>query len=342
MTPNQTIKKGISYFGNRHLNHFRKDLSEIKSFSFNYIIHTFSENDLRYFGKTLRDFVQLSKDEGLEVYIDPWGVGKIFGGEAFSEFVAKYPQECQVLNSGERVAAACPNRKAFKNFMFEWVDKACELGGDVIFWDEPHYYLNSTLAIQHPLTYKKWACRCTVCLEKFKMQFGYEMGNGLTQDVFQFRQTCLLDFLKSLSGRVHDHGLRNAACLIPVPLPKVSRILGIEDWRFLANLKEIDILSTDPYWSLLGVSVEKFVGSFSKTIVDLATEFGKESEVWIQAFKIPKEREKEVLEAIQIASSFKPSRMAVWSYQATACMSELACENSERVWEIIRAGFKSI
>lgn len=338
----QSIRKGVSYFGNRHLKHFRKDLAEIKSFGFDYIIHTFCENDLRYYRETLKDFVYLSKDEGLEVYIDPWGVGKIFGGEAFSEFVASFPEECQILSTGRRIAAACPNRKRFQDFMSVWVEAACSLGADVIFWDEPHYYLDGSLAMRKPLTYRDWACHCEVCRKKFKEEFGHEMGKTLTPEVVKFRQSTLISFLKTLCDQVHKQGLRNAVCLLPVPLPKFSRILGIEDWRSLANLTEIDILSTDPYWALMNTSVEKFVRFFSKKIVELSREFGKESEVWIQAFKIPKVRAKEVLKAIQVASSFKPSRIAVWSYEATACMSELACDEPELIWNTIRNGFESI
>jgi hypothetical protein len=196
--------------------------------------------------------------------------------------------------------------------------------------------------MKHPLSYKEWACHCEVCRKKFKEEFGHEMEGSLTPEIVKFRQSSLIHFLKTLCGQVHEQGLKNAVCLFPVPLPSFSRILGIEDWRSLAVLKEIDILSTDPYWSLLNLPLEEFVGFFSEKIVKLAKEFGKESEIWIQAFKIPKARTKEISRAIEIVSSFDPSRIAVWSYKATACMSSLACDEPQIVWDNICNELKSI
>lgn len=340
--PRHLLKKGVSYFANRYLKHFKEDLAEIVAFPFQYIIHTFSENDQLYYCDTLKDFVGLSKEKGLEVYLDPWGVGRVFGGEAFSKFVADHPEECQILSSGKRAAAACPNRRPFQDFMIAWVESACDLGGDVIFWDEPHYYLNGALALKDPEKYQDWACCCDVCQSQFQKEYGLSMKQDLTPEIARFREKSLILFLKKLCQRVHEKGLRNAVCLLPSPLPKFSRILGIEEWRSLACLKEIDILSTDPYWALMNRPVRDFVETISKRLTSLACEFDKESEIWIQGFKISKGREEEVFQAIQAAGFVKPSRIAVWSHDATSCMSELACDDAPLVWKKIREGFCKI
>ena len=39
------MELGISYFGNRILRHFRRDLEDIRARHFTYVVHTFSEND---------------------------------------------------------------------------------------------------------------------------------------------------------------------------------------------------------------------------------------------------------------------------------------------------------
>jgi len=289
----------------------------------------------------MRDFVRISKEAGLEVYLDPWGVGRVFGGEAFSKFVADRPETCQVLSSGRPAWAACPNHEAFRKWMIEWTDEACALGPDVIFWDEPHFFVDNRRTFADPSAYEEWACRCQGCQELFRTRYAHPMGKVLTPEVAEFRQSSLISFLDALCARVQAHGLRSAVCLVPSPWKKFSRILGIEDWDKAASLKAVDILSTDPYWALFNAPLESFVASFSKRVTDLAKEFGKESEIWIQAFKIQKGRESEVLKAIQTAASYKPSRMAVWSHQATACMSELACQNPELVWKMVREGFQT-
>lgn len=288
----------------------------------------------------MKDFVAASKQKGLEVYIDPWGVGRVFGGEASSDFVADWPGECQILSSGKRVAVACPNRSSFQDFMHEWVDRACSLGGDVIFWDEPHYYFRLSLALKDPSNYQEWGCCCDVCQEKFKKIFGHSMGQTLTQELIQFREDSLLNLLRMLCKLVHEHGQRNAVCLLPSPMARFSEILGIVDWRKVATIEDVDILSTDPYATLLNIPVEDFVDKNARNIVRLAREFHKESEVWIQGFKIPEGKEGEVIQAIQKAGEESPSRIAVWSYQATACMSELACDNPGLVWSYIKEGLK--
>jgi hypothetical protein len=334
------IKAGASYFGNRFLNHFRNDLLEFQSLPFHYIVHTFSENDLRFYKQTMQDFVLASKQAGMEVYMDPWGVGGLFGGEAFSEFAAKWPQECQVLSTGEMIPAACPGRESFFEFMCEWTDAACGLGADVIFWDEPHFYLNGAEVRKNPFGYDKWACCCDVCQKNFKSKYGTAMGTRLDEKIIEYRQDILKTFLEKLCRRVKSKGLKNAVCLLPVPSEKFAKILGIYDWAVIAAINEIDILSTDPYWALLGQSVKSYVRSFSEKLIQLSKQFGKESEIWIQGFKIQKNREKEVAEAIETVKSCRPDRMAVWSYKATECMSELSCENPTKIWDILKNGFR--
>lgn len=334
------MKVGASYFGNRFLNHFKNDLLELNSLPFNYIIHTFSENDLRFYRQTMQEFFLASKASGLEVYVDPWGIGGLFGGEAFSEFTAKWPQECQVLSTGQRISAACPGREAFFEFMCEWTDAACSLGADIIFWDEPHFYLDGNEARKNSFGYSTWSCCCDVCQKNFKSRYGAAMEKNLNEEMIEYRQDVLKSFLERLCGRVKAKGLRNAVCILPVPWEKFSKILGIYDWTKIASIRSVDILSTDPYWAILGQPVKSYVKSFSEKIVKLSKQFGKESEVWIQGFKINKKQEEEVREAVATAKSCGPDRMAVWSYRATECMSELACENPERVWEIIKNGFR--
>lgn len=38
---------------------------------------------------TAKDIIKEAHKLDMEVYIDPWGLGKVFGGEAYSNFIAK-------------------------------------------------------------------------------------------------------------------------------------------------------------------------------------------------------------------------------------------------------------
>jgi len=135
------IRTGISYFGNRNPRHFLADLEEMKSHHCNFIVHTFSENDQLFYKYTLAELIKLSKAAGLEVYVDPWGVLRIFGGEATSDFAFKHREICQILHTGETAPGACLNHPQSREFMFKWIDDAVEIGAAVLFWDEPHFFI---------------------------------------------------------------------------------------------------------------------------------------------------------------------------------------------------------
>ena len=70
---------GVSYFGVRDPRHAARDLDEIAGAGFRHLTHTLSEYDLRYHFEDVARLVTMSRDRGLEVGLDPWGVGGIFG-----------------------------------------------------------------------------------------------------------------------------------------------------------------------------------------------------------------------------------------------------------------------
>ena len=94
----------------------------------------------------MKQIVDASHALGLEVQMNPWGVGRTFGGEAESRFVTMRPDACQVLDDGRRVAAACLNNDAYRAFCKEWADAALEAGADLVFWDEPQWVVPRTSA----------------------------------------------------------------------------------------------------------------------------------------------------------------------------------------------------
>ncbi|RKX53392.1 MAG: hypothetical protein DRP25_00415, partial [Thermotoga sp.] len=122
------MKYGVSYFGNRILKHVEEDMKELKEIGFDVIVHTFSENDHKFYFRTMKDIVKLTRDLGMEVWIDPWGVGGVFGGEAFSNFLIENPSEWQITNRGRAVGSACFNSPKFREYMKRWLEAAVETG----------------------------------------------------------------------------------------------------------------------------------------------------------------------------------------------------------------------
>src|SRR5438270_311166 len=151
-----TFRAGCSYFGVRIPRHVRRDLDDLAARGFTGVLHTFSENDLAYYRDTMREIVAASHDRGLEVQAAPWGLGRTFGGEAESRFVTFHPDECQVLDDGRHVAAACLNSPGYRAFCAEWADWALGCGVDSLFWDEPAWVVPEHVGVDD----ERWSCRC--------------------------------------------------------------------------------------------------------------------------------------------------------------------------------------
>lgn len=321
------MKLGTAYFGNRILKHVRSDMKELATMGFDQVIHTFSENDQVFYKDTIRDIVSMTKDAGMEAWIDPWGVGRIFGGEAFSLFVEiNSPDGCQVLSDGKPAGNACPNSPKFRDFMKKWVEDAAYTGAETVLWDEPHFHLPAWIGGRPG----QWGCRCQVCQRLYEEQEGAPMPMEETPQVKAFKDRCLHQFLADFAKVAAEAGLKNALCVLPHVTP--DRVF--EDWLPLAKIEHLDIFGTDPYWILNKQPVE-MVGEYSRELQRLCDHVGVESQVWIQGFRIPAGREEETGVAVEQAASARPDNLAVWGYEACANISWIRPADPERCWSII-------
>lgn len=321
------IKTGISYFGNRNPRHFVSDLEEILTHNCSFIVHTFSENDQQFYKDTMQEIVALSKDAGLQCYVDPWGIGRVFGGEAYSSFALKNIDASQVLPDGELAPAVCFNHPKFSEFMQTWIADAAEIGADVLFWDEPHFFIN----LQEKDKYSLWYCRCDVCNLKFRKKHSQDIYRAKHDEIIRFREDCVVEFLQELCDLTRSKGMQNAVCLLPFK----DESIGLSDWSRVAAIPSLDIFGTDPYWMFFNEDLHKFVGDFSRDVANLCERFNKEPQIWIQAYKILKDREAELQEAIAVAYSEGIRNFAAWSFYGNAYMSYNRSDNPTKVWDII-------
>ena len=339
MDGSKFIARGVSYFGNRILRHYvERDLPEILDHHCTYVLHTLSENDLRYYRDTMKKIIGITHENGLEVYLDPWGVGGVFGGEAFSAFLLENRLTWQVTEKGIPVPAVCLNSPEFRIMMRTWIDAAIELEADVLFWDEPHFYPS----VEISPTDGEWTCACPSCRDLFERRYHKPMPQELNQDVLEFQDDTIVDFLQEICDyfkrKSKRKGVRNAICLSPLDYPTIRD----DRWAKVARIESLDILGVTPFWVLSHQEPRKFVSDISRKIINLSERYGLEPQVWLQAFQIPSGREKELVVAADVAVLSGIQNLGVWGFQACAHMSSLTSERPELVWELVGDTFRGL
>ena len=324
--PTRAASAGCSYFGVRIARHVRRDMADLAARGYSGVLHTFSENDFAYYRGTMGEIVEASHAVGLAVQASPWGLGRTFGGEAESRFVAFHPDECQVLDDGRRVAGACLNSPAYRAFCKEWADWVLECGADSVFWDEPAWMVPAHVGIDDPA---RWTCRCPHCAERY----GEPVPAELTPDVQAFREASVLDFLREVVAHVDARGGKNTICL----LPATAGAHGISDWDSVASLPGLTTFATDPYWKHWNEPAGPFVRRFARLLHETCERHGVRSQLWLPSFGLTKEEIPELEAAIDAARDEGVDDLWTWGYEACGHMTSLATPDAPFVWEAVSA-----
>jgi N-acetylmuramic acid 6-phosphate etherase len=288
------------------------------------VLHTFSENDFAYYRDTMAEIVAVSHAAGLSVQASPWGLGRTFGGEAESRWVAFHPEECQVLDDGRRVAAACLNSSAYRDFCKEWADWVLECGVDSVFWDEPAWVVPVHVGVDDA---ERWTCRCDRCAERF----GGPVPGERTPEVQAFREASVVDFLREMLAHVSARGGSNAICL----LPSTEGTQGLADWDDVASLPGLATLVTDPYWKHWDGSAESFVRRFARLLRETADRHGVGAQLWVPSFGLDSGDIPDLEAAIAAAREEGVDDLWTWGYEACRHMTHLATPDSPLVWEAV-------
>ena len=319
-------RAGCSYFGVRIPRHVRRDMADLAARGYTGVLHTFSENDFAYYGETMGEIVAASHAEGLSVQASPWGLGRTFGGEAESSWVALHSEECQVLDDGRRIAAACLNSAAYRAFCKQWASWALECGVDAIFWDEPAWVVPADVGVEDP---SRWSCRCDRCAERF----GRPIPAEPTPEVRRFRETSVVDFLRELVAHVAALGGANTVCLLPATVGAQ----GLSDWGQVAELPGLTTLATDPYWKHWDEAAEPFVRRFARLLRETADRHGICAQLWVPSFGLDRDDIPDLEAAVAAAREEGVDDLWTWGYEACAHMTKLATRDSPVVWEKLSA-----
>jgi len=327
----------VAYHGNRYLDHFARDLDEIREWGFTGIVHCATETDLEWGVGRLADIFGMTAEAGLECWADPWGVGGVFGGEAHSGFLGRHPADLQRTSDGMPLPHACLRRPAFLRFMESWVDAMADAGAETVFWDEPH--------VGNPS--RGWACACDVCADELGFEEGVDIPTEADDDILDFRASTSLRFLDHMSRFARGRGLRNSVCLYPVG-PDRARLMGLPRLLDVARLEAVDDVAVDPYpvfvvfqgQSYDDFDAERLVGGWADRLVALSADSGVTAHVWIQGFALPRGHEHLVEDCASVARGHGMKDLAFWSYRASENTSQIAPADPPAVWQAARRAFR--
>lgn len=316
---------GVSYFGVRDPRHARADLDEIAAAGFGSVTHTFSEHDLRYHEGDVVRLVAETKARGLEAALDPWGVAGLFGGEAWSELALVDLASRQVDAHGDPVPACCPNAEATRTLLRRWARAAADAGADVLFWDEPHFYLGALRTGP-----KVPCCRCAACRDAWRSRHGGQLPPEGDPGLAAFRVETLCTLLAETVASVRGSGVRHSLCLLP---RGEFAGAGSDDWDAFAAVDGLHRLATDPYWMDRPVDPAEFTARHAAPLRELCDARGREMEVWIQGIRIPKGSEPALEAATDAAVRCGAEIVSYWSFRGTERMSWLACGDPDAAWQ---------
>lgn len=291
---------GAAYHGCRMLHHVEHDMRDMAANHMNLVVHMMSHNDWNRHYRVMQDIVAMSKDAGLEVWMDNWGLGGPPG--EVSHFLAYHPEAHQIHSNGRMdPTRVCMNAPSFRAFMHEWIDAVAGTGAETIFWDEPHLPLEAD---------GSYSCACPLCRKKFEEKYNRPMPEKIDDDVTGFRLDTVVDFFTDLCGYAASKGLKNAVCVMLGEKHGIH--LGTLDR--ICSIPTLDNIGSDPYWGYSGVNPYQFVYDGTVKNLEVAEKFGKDHNIWIQAYATPRGMEEEIVQATEAAYDAGARTILAWSY----------------------------
>ena len=345
---NKRLKTGAAYYGNRMLSHVMTDMKDMARADMDIVVHMLTHNDIERSLPVMKDIFKASEAEGLEVWVDNWGIGGAPGDKC--HFLAYHPEAHTYYGDGiMHPYQICLNAPSYRQFVKDWVDTVAELGGKTVFWDEPN--------IPHeriPGTDDYYsACTCPTCQKLFESRFGKKMPIVMDEDVSKFRNDVIVEFHDFISKYAASLGMTNVICFMPYQLAGMTGQTGKEklltfDIDSICEMPNIDNVGTDPYWYGHDTSNGKEILTpyqynyeATKLCLEKANKHGKDHNIWIQGYGAPRGREEEIIEATEGAYDAGARTILSWSYNG-AESHRYRSEHPIRSWNATLEAFRRI
>ncbi len=333
----------ISYYGLNYVEHAERDFREMLEHGCTTVILAVTEFDFDFWRPNIPSIINKAHELGLRVLLDPWGVGKYFGGEQVSKFLQDNIEHRQVSAlTGEKLPYACFNTSSFRDYFQRiCLTLARETETDGFFWDEPHYAFPKSYASITGSAGEDWTCRCPVCMKKFLDYYGYDMPRTMNEDVKAFRRREALFILSDTSRRLKELKPQlEITCCVHATLNSyyVMEQRGYDDWDLVASCPYFDVFSTTIVaWSLPG----EFFRQITERTVAVAKRYGKISERWLMGYYQQPEDFRRIDAAVDLCEKLGVDRLAAWTYRG-GYGTVLAAPDALGLWDRIGMNYNRI
>lgn len=319
----RTLKTGVAYHGNRMPSHAAADMLEIARADMDIVVHMLSHIDWVRHKYRMQDIFKITKEMGLEVWVDNWGLAGSPGDSSY--FLSAHPEAHSYFSNGEmHPQQVCINHPAFRAFTKEWLDAVAEIGGETVFWDEPH--IPSKRLADDTRVY---CCHCPTCQALFEERYGHAMPKEADEEFQAFRTDSIVDYFRDVCAYSASLGLKNSICIMPGP----NHGITVEGMDRICHLPGMDNIGYDPYW--YGRSSVKspyeFVYNETRRLLTVSETYQKDHNLWIQTYAVPKGREEEIIEATEAAYDAGARCLLAWGYRGSES-NNYAAQNPERTW----------
>ncbi len=334
------LKTGVAYHGNRLLSHAISDMNTIARSDMDLVVHMFSHNDWERHDEVMKDIFKATEERGLEVWVDNWGIGGAPGEKC--HFLAYHPEAHTYYGNGQmHPYQICLNAPSYRQFVKDWAYRVAEIGGKTVFWDEPFI---PEMKLEGSDCYYS-SCTCPTCRAMFKERYGREMPEIMDKDVADFRNDTIIEFHSFASSYAASLGMKNVVCFMPYQLAGIQNQSGNEammalDISKICEISTIDNVGTDPYWFEQYEPYE-YVYNTTKTCVSVADSYGKDHNMWIQAYGNPEGTEEDIVEGFEAAYDGGARTIIAWSYLAGES-NNYRSANPMRAWDMTVEGNRRI
>ena len=119
--------------------------------------------------------------------------------------------------------------------------------------------------------------------------------------------------------------------------------INLDSLHRLCSLPHLDNLGCDPYWYSKKdlESPYQFVYDKTKQSVQNSDHFGKDHNIWIQTYKVPRGREEEIIEATEAAYDAGARTLLAWGYMGSES-NDYGAQNPLRTWTITVEAMKRV